>query len=295
MRLATFTDDKSTRIGVVRDDHVVDLSVAAPGTPTEMRAFLAAGPEAMEAARSAAANARNSIALSDVRLEAPVMQPRKFMALALNYFLREPLPNMTAEAFEDLRRQQQSTKAKNWQSWYNKQVTCINGPFDPIRLPSAAGEVCFEVELAFVIGERCRNVAKEDASRVIAGFMVCNDVTCPKWCQASPTLTLGKSSDTFGPIGPWLVTADEVGDPHDLELSGYVNGEKRHTGNTRDMIFNCWELVEFASGRFTLEPGDVVTTGMPYVPLLGMEPGDLVRCQVERVGYIENRIMAEED
>ncbi|MDG2003385.1 MAG: fumarylacetoacetate hydrolase family protein [Novosphingobium sp.] len=292
MKLVTFTDQISTRIGVVQDDLVLDLSRLAPSLPTDMVTFLAAGRPALDAASQAAASATGTgIALGDVRLETPVPRPRKFLAIALNYRLLAPFKDMTDEEFETICKNQRATKAQGRQSWYNKQVSCINAPFGDIVLPPAPNEVYFEAELAFVIGRTCRDITEAEAADYIAGFMVSNDVTEGAWCRDAATLTMGKSLDSFGPMGPWLVTPDELGDPHRLAINGYVNGELQQIGNTGDMLFNCYELIAFASRRFTLEPGDIVTTGMPYCPLEKLSPGDLVRCEIEAIGAIENRVV----
>jgi 2-keto-4-pentenoate hydratase/2-oxohepta-3-ene-1,7-dioic acid hydratase in catechol pathway len=290
MRLVTFTDSKSTRIGVVDGGHIIDLAQAAPELPADMRLLLEGGRTTIDRVRAATAGGRGTIALGDVRLEPPVPSPRKFLALAMNYHFLEPWPEMSPADFEATVQRQRDQKAANNQWWYNKQVTAITGPYDPIHLPPDATEVYFEVELAFVIGERCRNVAREDAASVIAGYMVSDDVTVGNWCRDAPTLSLGKSYDTFGPQGPWIMTPDELGDPHNLRLTGTVNGELWESGSTKDMLFDCYDLIAFASRRFTLEPGDVVTTGMPAVPMKPLKDGDLVRCEIEGLGAIENRV-----
>jgi 2-keto-4-pentenoate hydratase/2-oxohepta-3-ene-1,7-dioic acid hydratase in catechol pathway len=290
MRLCTFTEGNETRIGVVAGEAVVDLARAAPDLPRDMTAFLAAGERAMDGARRAAERGRELIPLGGVRLEAPVPRPRKFLGIGANYYLTAPLPGMTDAECEAIRQEQRDLRASGRQVWFNKQVSCINGPYDPIALPRDEHELYFEVELAFVIGSACRHVAVEQARDHIAGYLVCNDVTLVDLCRASPTLTLGKSHDTHGPIGPWIVTADAVGDPHALDLRAHVNGELRQAGNSRDMIFDCFELVAYASRIFTLEPGDIVTAGMPCSPIDGLAEGDVVRCEVEAIGFIENEV-----
>ncbi len=290
MRLATFTDETSTRIGVVTGEHILDLAQVAPELPTDMRLLLDGGKAAMDRVR-AVAQERATIALADVRLEPPVPAPRKFLALAMNYHMLVPWPDMKQADFEAQQAKQRQQKADNHQWWYNKQVTAITGPSDPIHLPPhGKEEVYFEVELAFVIGQRCRDVSREEAASVIAGYMVCNDVTQGDWCRAAMTLSMGKSYDTFGPQGPWIMTPDELGDPHRLQLTGTVNGELWESGSTSDMVFDCYDLVSWASRRFTLEPGDVVTTGMPAVPMKPLSDGDVVRCEIEGLGHIENRV-----
>ncbi len=134
---------------------------------------------------------------------------------------------------------------------------------------------------------------------MIAGFTVCNDVSVRDWQKRSPTIMLGKSFDTHGPLGPWLVTPDEVGDPHALRITCTVNGETRQDGSTAEMINNCYEQIAYLSTVCTLEPGDVIATGTPKGTGAGMKPprllkvGDIVRCEVERVGAIEAKIVAD--
>jgi 2-keto-4-pentenoate hydratase/2-oxohepta-3-ene-1,7-dioic acid hydratase in catechol pathway len=286
MRLATFTHEAATRIGVVDGDGIVDLGVAAPALPREMTAFLAAGARALDAARGAAARAGARLPLADVRLEAPVPRPGKFLAIGLNY------ADHVAE----------SGMEKPWVPvFFNKQSTCVVGPADDVHLPRASALLDYEGELGFVIGRRCRHVPRERAAEVIAGYVVVNDVSVRDWQLRTPTMTMGKSFDTHGPMGPWLVTPDEVGDPHALELRTWVNGELRQHSSTRQLIFDCFAQVEHLSTAFTLEPGDVVTTGTPAGVGGAMKPprflvaGDVVRIEVERVGRIENRVVSEPD
>ena len=284
MKLATFTHRASTRLGVVENDQVIDLAVAAPALPREMIAFLAAGTPAMDAARTAAAKPGGRLPLADVRLEAPVPRPGKFLAIGLNYadHVRE------------------SGMDRPWVPvFFNKQSTCVVGPYDAFHLPRASALLDYEGELAFVIGRRCRHVSRERAAEVIAGYCIVDDVSVRDWQLRTPTMTMGKSFDTHGPMGPWLVTPDEVGDPHALDLRTWVNGELRQHSNTRELIFDCFAQVEHLSTAFTLEPGDVVTTGTPSGIGGAMQPprfltaGDVVRIEIERLGHIENTVVAE--
>jgi 2-keto-4-pentenoate hydratase/2-oxohepta-3-ene-1,7-dioic acid hydratase in catechol pathway len=283
MRLATFTHQGATRLGVVDGDGVVDLAAAAPSLPRDMLAFLAAGPPALDAAR-AAVRSRDRLPLADVRLEAPVPRPGKFLAIGLNY------ADHVAE----------SGMERPWVPvFFNKQSTCVVGPSDPVHLPRASTLLDYEGELGFVIGRRCRHVPRDRAPEVIAGYVVVNDVSVRDWQLRTPTMTMGKSFDTHGPMGPCLVTPDEVGDPHALELRTWVNGELRQRSNTSQLIFDCFAQVEHLSTAFTLEPGDVVTTGTPSGVGGAMKPprflvaGDVVRIEIERVGRIENTVVPE--
>ncbi|HXJ33741.1 MAG TPA: fumarylacetoacetate hydrolase family protein [Candidatus Eisenbacteria bacterium] len=282
MKLATFTHDERTRLGVVTGDEIVDLAAAAPGLPQEMRAFLDAGAAAMDAARSAAAATGHRLPLARVTLEAPIRRPPEILAVGLNYRdhveeAKLPLPEFPL--------------------FFNKQTASVTGPYDPIHLPRVSNKLDYEGELAFVIGKRARHVRKERAREFIAGYLVCDDVSVRDWQFKAPTWTLGKSFDTHCPLGPWIVTPDEVGDPHALELRTWVNGEERQHSNTKHLIFDCYDCVETLSTVFTLEPGLIVTTGTPSgvggPRRIYLKEGDVVRIDIERIGAIENRVVAE--
>src|SRR6266852_7842055 len=281
MKLVTFSHGGATRIGVVVDDNVVDLSAAAPELPREMAAFLGEGNAAMERARKAAGQSGNRIALKQVKLEAPIMRPPEFLAVGLNY------ADHIAETGRD---------KPDFPVFFNKQTSCVNGPYDPIHSPRDSLALDYEGEMAFVIGKRCRHVPRDKAREVIAGYTIVNDVSTRDWQRRAQTMTLGKSFDTHGPIGPWIVTADEVPDPHSLKLRCFVNGEVRQESDTSQMIFNIWQQIAYLSTAFTLESGDLIATGTPEGVGVGMQPprflqpGDVVRCEIERIGVIENRV-----
>ena len=284
MKLCTFTHEGAARVGVVTDDGIADLAAAAPELPREMSALLAAGPEALRRAASAAAGARSRVPLASAWLCAPVLRPPKFLAIGLNY------ADHVAEA--GLERPQVPTV-------FNKQSTCVAGPRDPVHLPRSSQALDYEGELGFVIGRRCRHVPRERAHEVIAGYCVANDVTVRDWQIRVPTWTMGKSFDTHGPLGPWLTTRDEVGEPHGLRLRTWVNGDLRQDSNTKHLIFDCFTLIEHLTTAFTLEPGDVVSTGTPSGVGVGSKPprylvaGDVVRIEIDELGTLENRVIAE--
>jgi 2-keto-4-pentenoate hydratase/2-oxohepta-3-ene-1,7-dioic acid hydratase in catechol pathway len=284
MRLATFTHAGTTRIGVVSGDEVVDLAEAAPGLPRAMEAFLDGGAPALAAAARAAARAAGRIQLEDVRLEAPVLRPRKILAVGLNY------ADHVAES---------GMKPPEVPTIFNKQVTAVTGPYDPIHLPRASRALDYEGELAFVIGRRCRHVPRARAPEVVAGYLVLDDVSVRDWQLRTPTWTMGKSFDTHCPMGPWIVTPDELDDPHSLAIRTWVNGELRQDSNTKELIHDCFALVEHLTTAFTLEPGDVVTTGTPGGVGISMKPprllaaGDVVRVEIEGIGQIENPVVEE--
>jgi len=283
MKLSTFRHGGRRRIGVVDGEEVVDLAAAAPSLPTEMVAFLAAGAPALHAAHAAVGSGPR-IPLAAVELCAPVLRPPKFLGVGLNY------ADHVAEA---------GLEPPKHPTLFNKQSTCVVGPTDPIHLPRASHVLDYEGELGFVVGRRCRHVSREDAPDVIAGYLVVNDVTVRDWQLRIPTWTMGKSFDTHGPLGPWIATPDEIPDPHRLRLRTWVNDELRQDSNTKELIFDCFALVEHLSTAFTLEPGDVVATGTPGGVGIALKPprllvaGDVVRVEIEGIGRIENRVIPE--
>ena len=168
-----------------------------------------------------------------------------------------------------------------------------------MQLPRASDQLDYEAELAVVIGRSCRHVNVADAPKVVAGYMVANDVSVRDWQMRSPTMTLGKSFNTHGPIGPWIVTADEVPDPHALRMQMKVNGELRQEASTGEMIHNIWEQIAYLSTVMTLEPGDILATGTPSGVGVAMKPpsyrriGDVMRVEIDGIGHIENIVVAE--
>ncbi len=281
MKLCRFTQANSTRIGKIAGDKVIDLS-AIPGVTDSMRDLLANLPALRPALDSATTPA---FALTEIRLEAPITDARKYLAIGMNY---QAHADEAAAA---------GIPQPSSQLWFNKQVSCISGPYDPIDLPKVSDKLDYEAELGFVIGTRCHDVPPEQALAVVAGYFVCNDVTARDWQFRSPTYTLGKSFDTHGPIGPWITTADEVPDPHALTLHLSVNGTERQRSSTGDMIYDIPAQIAYLSTVMTLEPGDLIATGTPSGVGIAansfLQHGDIVRVEVDGLGAIENRVVAE--
>jgi 2-keto-4-pentenoate hydratase/2-oxohepta-3-ene-1,7-dioic acid hydratase in catechol pathway len=223
--------------------------------------------------------------LEAVKLLAPV-RPRKFLAIGLNYADHVAEMGMEAPKFP---------------VFFNKQITCVAGPGEDVHMPRVSALLDYEGELALVIGSRCRHVSPERAREVIAGYTITNDLSVRDWQLRTPTMTIGKSFDTHGPLGPWIVSADELGDPHDLAIRTYVNDEIRQDGSTREMIYDCFQQVAHLSDAFTLEPGDVIATGTPAGVGAARDPfpegllkvGDVVRVEIERIGELRNTVVAE--
>jgi 2-keto-4-pentenoate hydratase/2-oxohepta-3-ene-1,7-dioic acid hydratase in catechol pathway len=282
MKLVRFSQKGPTRIGKVVGNTVVDLSAIYPEAGNSMRALLARLPELRAAIEACDLP---SFDLAEVTLEAPIDDPQKFLAIGMNY---------KAHADEALKGA--GIPLPTSQLWFNKQVSCINGPYSEVEIPSVSNQVDYEAELGVIIGKRCRNVSRADARAVIAGYVVCNDVTARDWQFRSPTYTLGKSFDTHGPIGPWITTDDEIADPHALTLTLDYNGEERQRSSTGDMIYDIFDQIEYLSTVMTLEPGDILATGTPAGVGIAsgtfMKPGDVVRVTVDGLGSIENTFVA---
>jgi 2-keto-4-pentenoate hydratase/2-oxohepta-3-ene-1,7-dioic acid hydratase in catechol pathway len=276
MRLCRFDDGAGGSVGLVKDGAVYDLGDLGGGEPA-----LAAGAEdVLEFASRASARP-----LDEVRLLAPA-RPRKFLGIGLNY------ADHVAES---------GMEAPEFPVFFNKQVTCVVGPDAEVHLPRVSSLLDYEGELAIVIGARCRHVPAERAHEVIAGYTIANDLSVRDWQLRTPTMTLGKSFDTHGPLGPWLVTADELGDPHALRIRTWVNDELRQDGSTGEMIHDCFQQVAHLSQAFTLEPGDVIATGTPAgigavrqpFPEGLLKVGDTVRVEIDGIGTLTNTVVDE--
>ncbi|ANE57348.1 fumarylacetoacetate hydrolase family protein [Methylomonas sp. DH-1] len=281
MKLATFLDNGERKIGAVVGEQVI---AAGAGLPNDMLAFLAAGAAAQGALQALIDSGAAGKPLAEVQLLAPIPRPGKLLGVGLNY----------ADHIGET-----GLEKPEYPTFFTKQSTCVIGPGAAIHLPPVSDKVDYEGELALVIGKRCKNVSAERAGEVIAGYTICNDVTVRDWQARTPTWTLGKSFDTHGPLGPWLVTADEIADPHNLSLKTWVDAELRQNANTGEMIFNCYELIAYLSQVMTLEPGDVISTGTPagvgvkMKPRGYLKPGQIVRIEIEGIGTLTNPVAVE--
>lgn len=278
MKLATYTAHGQTRTGIVVGDRIIDSGL--DGTMLELiREW-----DALKPALETKAAAGGGLPLSSVRLEAPVQRPGKIFAIGLNY----------ADHIEESK-----METPQRQVWFTKAQTSVNGPFDDIEIAKGTMTNDYEVELVAIIGKGGKHIGAADAPAAVFGYCVGNDVTERMWQHATPQWSLGKSFDTHAPFGPWIVTADEVGDPHALGLRCFVNGQKRQDSSTRHLVFNIWQQIEHLSLGMTLEPGDVVFTGTPggigaaMDPRQFLQPGDVVRCEVDGLGHIEATMVAE--
>lgn len=283
MKLITFNTDNTTRLGAVIDDEVVD-TCNEPDIPARMEDFLAAGEPARKALQALIDSGRHRRPLAEVSLLAPVLRPPKFFGVSLNY----------ADHIKETGLEQ-----PEYPTFFNKQSTCVIGPGAAIHRPRVSEKLDYEGELGVVIGKRCRHVPRDKVPDVIGGYLIVNDVSVRDWQMRSHTWTLGKSFDTHGPIGPWLVTPDVVGDPHKLDIKTWVNDELRQSSNTRHLIFNCYYLIEYLSTVMTLEPGDIIATGtssgvgVKMKPRGYLKPGDTVTIEIENIGRLSNPVIEE--
>jgi len=287
MKLVTMLHHNKTRLGVLltRGAHayVLDLSDAQPDLPAEMIAFLQAGDTALAAVQRALdeVDERALIPLTEVTLLAPVPRPGKIICIGHNYYGHT---GATVPAFPDI---------------FAKFNNVVIAPGQPIVIPRASAKVDYEGELAVVIGKRARYVEQARAFDVIAGYTIFNDVTARDFQSRASQWTLGKSFDTFGPMGPALVTKDEIPDPGVLDLSLTLNGQEMQHANTRQLIFSIPFLIEYITQAITLEPGDVISTGTPSgtgasrQPPVFMKPGDEVRVHIEKIGELVNSVVSE--
>lgn len=285
MRLVSFDGPAGPGWGaLVRDEYVVDLALAEPRLPATLMEALAGGPEALALAARAANDERARRPLTEVHLRAPVPAPGKIVCVGLNYRDHAAESGADVPAFPTV---------------FAKYANTVAGPEDPIVLPPESDQVDYEGELGVIIGRRTRRVATGDALGCVAGYVPFNDVSARDWQHRTSQWTLGKSFDGFAPMGPALVTADEVPDPQDLRLEVRVGGEVLQSSNTSQMIFSVAEIIAEVSSVMTLLPGDVIATGTPSgvgaarTPPRFLVPGDVVEVEIGTLGVLRNHVIAE--
>ncbi len=277
MKLARYKDKTAEHIGLVNDGKIFKLD-----GHSAMLEVIAHWDEVAADAGKALKGAGQS--LSDVHLLAPIARPGKIFAIGLNY------ADHIAES---------GMETPKEQLWFTKAGTSINGPYDPILIPQVSQTVDYEAELVAIIGKTGKNISEQDAAAHVFGYCVGNDVTERFWQHRTPQWSLGKSFDTHAPIGPWITTADEINDPHNLNISCSVNGELRQNSNTRHLVFNIWQQISQLSQAMTLEPGDIVFTGTPggvgaaMNPMVFLQAGDVVVTEIEHLGRLEARLVLE--
>jgi acylpyruvate hydrolase len=308
MKLVSFSYEGNTRIGAMNGEQVIDLhyayrtmlesegviraaQVAEAFVPANMVEFLQGGEESMALARKAIdfvqSHAADSFTykithnVTGVKIEAPVLNPGKMICVGHNY--REHILEM-------------GRGLPDFPVVFAKFSNTIVGPQDDIPFYPVSEQLDYEAEFAFVIGKRAREVSQADALAYVAGYTIANDVTYRDVQRRTLQWLQGKSVEGSAPMGPWLVTADELRDPSGLEVVLTVNGEQRQRSNTANLVFGVPYLVEFLSGLMTLEPGDVILTGTPggvgvaRDPQVFLKDGDVVRIDIDKIGTLENKV-----
>ncbi len=286
MRLVTFSHRGLRRLGARSGDSIIDFSAADPSIPTTMREFLEAGDNAISRARAVIDRGDHAISETDVSIHAPIDNPEKIICIGLNY------ADHAAES---------GMPIPDEPIVFSKYASSIIGPDENIVAPSASSQVDYEVELVVVIGKRGHNISEEDALNHVAGYMVGHDVSARDYQLEKPGAQwmMGKTFDTFAPIGPDLVTTDDVPDPHNLGIRCILNGETVQDSNTSQLIFGVPKLIAYLTHVFTLAPGDLIFTGTPPGVGMGREPqlwlkhGDQVICEIDGLGRLENPVVSD--
>jgi acylpyruvate hydrolase len=315
MRLVTFHNGVETRLGALWTEMVIDLNractrllkekgearageFAAALLPPDMRAFLEGGNKSLDAAQETLhfvvenaslleqeegkSHAGNLYRTAEVKLLAPILNPPKIVCLGLNY--RDHA-------------EESGQKIPNEPVLFSKYNTALIGPDEDIVLPKVSNQVDYEAEFAFVIGKRGKHISEQEAMDYVAGYTIMHDVSARDYQFKTSQWMVGKTFDTFAPLGPALVLKDEVPDPHVLDIQLSVNGEQLQNSNTKHLIFNVPYTVAYLSQIFTLEPGDVVATGTPAgvgfarKPPRFLQDGDEVVITVESIGTLRNRVV----
>jgi 2-keto-4-pentenoate hydratase/2-oxohepta-3-ene-1,7-dioic acid hydratase in catechol pathway len=284
MRLVTFESNGQPRPGLISSSgSVIDLSSHGFGSLLQL---IEAGPEALTKVAGLARNSQSNSQhpLESVKLLAPIPKPRKLICVGLNY--RDHAAETGAEI-------------PKVPTIFNKFATAVIGPGAKIVLPKVSKAPDYEAEFAFVIGRGGRHINPDSWRDHVFGYTIVNDVTGRDYQRATTQWLMGKTFDTFAPMGPWIVTADEIADPHNLDISLDIDGETMQDSNTRELIFKVPDLIAFLSSVFTLEPGDIVSTGTPAgvgfarKPPRYLRPGDQVSIKIQNIGVLKNPVVAE--
>ena len=286
----TFLANGQTRLGALlpasHEQQIMDLNQADARLPDNIIAFLEAGPSALTLAQQALAAPPPAaiLARSAVTLKAPIPRPGKIICLGLNYRDHAIESNLAIPTYPVV---------------FAKFANVVIGPGEAIILPKISQEVDYEAEFGVVIGKRGRAVAEADALGYVAGYLPFHDVSARDYQNRTSQWVIGKTFDTFGPMGPALTTADEIPDPHNLNIQLSIGGEVLQSSNTRHLIFNVNQIIAHLSAVMTLEPGDLIATGTPSgvgmarTPKRFLKPGEVVRIEIERLGVLENPVVAE--
>ncbi|CAH3141982.1 unnamed protein product [Pocillopora meandrina] len=285
MRLVQFVEGGRQRVGVETKDggNVVDLCAGESSISSDMKSFLEGGEEMMKKAQRVVDGGQHVLKRADIQLKAPIHNPNKLICIGMNYVdhcLEQNVPLPTEPVI------------------FSKFTNAITDPGAPIIYPEETQELDFEVELAFVIGKTGKKIKESEALEYVAGYTVVHDVSARDWQlkKNSGQWLIGKTFDSFCPIGPAIVTKESISDPHKLGIRCRVNDNVMQDSNTENLVFKTEALVSFISRFITLSPGDVVITGTPpgvgcfRKPPVYLKRGDVVECEIDEIGCISNTI-----
>jgi 2-keto-4-pentenoate hydratase/2-oxohepta-3-ene-1,7-dioic acid hydratase in catechol pathway len=290
VRIATYRYQDQRHVGQVSADGQTVTAFDVPADVAQHGALRLI--ETLMAGGTLPALSKQTVAVADVKLEAPIPLPRRnIWCVGRNY--HEHAKELSTSVFKD-----SNTNTQAWPIVFTKVPECVVGPFDDVVLPGAAvsDQIDYESELAVIIGQGGKNIAAADAMKHIYGYTIVNDVTARDVQMRHQQWDMGKSFDTFCPMGPWLVTADEL-EGTKTRVRGIINGEQRQDGPTENMIFDIPTLIETISRGITLFPGDIIATGTPAGVGMGLKPprylkaGDVVRVEIDGIGHIENKFV----
>jgi 2-keto-4-pentenoate hydratase/2-oxohepta-3-ene-1,7-dioic acid hydratase in catechol pathway len=284
MRLVTVRTGDGPRACAEWQGRYVDIAAADPGLPTSVRGLLALGAEGLERARTVLPKGDSWYHPATAALLAPVPDPSKIICLGLNYRDHAEESGMAIPTEPIL---------------FSKYASSLIGPGQAIELPAVSTEVDYEAELVYVIGKRGRDIPRDRAMEYIAGYTIGHDVSARDWQLNKPgkQWMAGKTFDTFAPLGPALVTADEVPNPNDLGIRLRLNGQTMQDSNTSQLIFRAEEVIPYLSQIFTLEPGDLIFTGTPpgvgmaRKPPVWLQAGDVVEVEIDGLGILKNPVV----
>ena len=285
MKLLSFSAGGDSRLGVLlADGSIADVCRADSEIPTAIKCLFAAGADAMERVKAAAAGIapENVLSQGDVDIGPPIPDPGKILCIGINY--KDHIEETNSETPE-------------YPVVFAKYANTIVGPDADVELPTYSTKVDYEAEFAVVMGKTARNVAKEDALDYVGGYTCLNDVSARDLQQRTSQWVMGKSPDTFAPIGPVIVTSDDVSDPHSLDIQLRLNGETMQSSNTKHLLFRVEDLISDIARVITLEPGDIISTGTPggvgaaREPAVFLKPGDSMEVEISSIGILRNGVV----
>ncbi|XP_057658064.1 fumarylacetoacetate hydrolase domain-containing protein 2-like [Diorhabda carinulata] len=284
MRIVQFKlEDEKTRIGIVNGNNVIDVNANDSTIPNSLVDFLNQSEDVLGKLKNVAANPKLQYDLSKVKILSPITRPDKILGVASNY--KDDCQMRNIPFPKEL-------------TVFNKFGSVIIGPNDPIPKSQATNALDWEVELVAVIGKKAKNVKAKDSMDYVFGYTMTQDLTAKDWVMRSNgQLLMCKNFEGFSPLGPWVITKEELGDPYDVKLKTWVNGQLKQDGHSSNMIHKIDAIIEYFSSVMTLLPGDIILTGTPFgvgasqIPPQYLQKGDLLETEIDKIGKMFHRIV----